>query len=118
MATAGVTLSIKNLFGITPTTIYGNKVPLDEPAPVPYGAARRSGITAAVSRPGVSPPEKDPTTPRQAGYRIPRIIATSRPPSRPAWNYRRHRNHRRFRASRPGTTVAVSPGILLAAPIR
>ena len=24
-ATAGVTLSIKNLFGITPTTIYGNK---------------------------------------------------------------------------------------------
>ena len=73
--TAGVTLSIKNLFGITPTTIYGNKVPLDEPAPVPYGGRQEIGHDGRRQPPKSSPPEKDPTTPRQAGYRIPRIVA-------------------------------------------
>jgi len=74
-ATAGITLSIKNMFGITPTTIYGDRVPEDEPSPVPY--AGRSSIMHAGARqpPKSSPPELDPTSPRQAGYRIPRCIA-------------------------------------------
>jgi uncharacterized protein (DUF362 family) len=73
--TAGVTLSIKNCFGISPTTIYGNKVPLDEPAPVPYGGRQEIGHNGSRQPPKSSPPEKDPASPRQAGYRIPRFIA-------------------------------------------
>lgn len=74
-ATAGVTLSIKNLFGISPTTIYGNKVPVDEPAPVPYGGRQEIGHEGRRQPPKSSPPEKDPNSPRDAGYRIPRFIA-------------------------------------------
>ncbi len=74
-ATAGVTLSIKNYFGITPTTIYGNKVPLDRPSLVPYGGRNEIGHAGSRQPPSSSPPEKDPTSPRDAGYRIPRFIA-------------------------------------------
>jgi uncharacterized protein (DUF362 family) len=73
--TAGVTLSIKNCFGISPTTIYGDKVPLDEPAPVPYGGRSSIGHLGSRQPPKSSPPEKDPASPRDAGYRIPRFIA-------------------------------------------
>jgi hypothetical protein len=73
--TAGVTLSIKNCFGITPTTIYGNKVPEDQPSRVPYGGRQDIGHSGSRQPPKSSPPEKDPKSPRQAGYRIPRIVA-------------------------------------------
>lgn len=73
--TAGVTLSIKNLFGISPTTIYGNKVPVDESAPIPYGGRQEIGHNGSRQPPKSSPPEKDPSSPREAGYRIPRFIA-------------------------------------------
>ena len=35
--TAGVTLSMKNCFGITPCTIYSQEAPEDEPSIVPVG---------------------------------------------------------------------------------
>ena len=35
--TAGVTLSMKNCFGITPCTIYSDQAPQDEPSIVPVG---------------------------------------------------------------------------------
>lgn len=73
--TAGVTLSIKNCFGVTPTTIYGDKVPVDEPAPVPYGGRGEIGHSGSRQPPKSSPPEKDPASPREGGYRIPRFIA-------------------------------------------
>ena len=73
--TAGVTLSIKNCFGISPTTIYGNKVPEDEPAPVPYGGRQDIGHSGSRQPPKSAPAEIDPKSPRQAGYRIPRFIA-------------------------------------------
>jgi uncharacterized protein (DUF362 family) len=73
--TAGVTLSIKNCFGTSPTTIYGDKVPLDEPAPIPYGGRNGIGHMGSRQPPKSSLPEKDPKSPRQAGYRIPRFIA-------------------------------------------
>jgi uncharacterized protein (DUF362 family) len=74
-ATAGVTLSIKNCFGITPTTIYGDGCGTEEPSPVPY--AGREGIMHNGSRqpPKSSLAEKDPASPRNGGYRIPRCIA-------------------------------------------
>ena len=47
--TAGVTLSMKNCFGIMPATIYGEGAGIDEPAKVPGGArghdARRQPAT-------------------------------------------------------------------------
>ena len=74
-ATAGITLSMKNCFGITPCTIYGERAGVDEPHPVPYGG--RGSIMHNGSRqpPKSSPSEKDPKSPRQAGYRIPRCVA-------------------------------------------
>lgn len=73
-ATAGVTLAMKNCFGITPCTIYGSGSPLDEPSLVPKGGrdpfhdGRRQPSKSALS-------ENDPTTPREGGYRVPRIVA-------------------------------------------
>lgn len=73
-ATAGVTLSMKNCFGITPTTIYGDRCGIDEPSPIPYGG--RNMIHTGDRQPSKSSPsEKDPRSPRQAGYRIPRAVA-------------------------------------------
>jgi uncharacterized protein (DUF362 family) len=73
--TAGVTLSIKNCFGTSPTTIYGDKVPVDQPAPVPYGGRNQIGHAGSRQPPKSALPEKDPKSPRLAGYRIPRFIA-------------------------------------------
>jgi len=72
-ATAGVTLSMKNCFGLTPCTIYGSGAGADEPSLVPKGG--RSMIHAGNRQPSKSaPPEKDPTTPREDTYRVPRTV--------------------------------------------
>ena len=72
--TAGVTLSIKNCFGITPCTIYGEGAPENEPGLVPRGG--RQFIHSGSRQPSKSSPsEIDPTSPREGGYRIPRCIA-------------------------------------------
>jgi len=72
-ATAGVTLSMKNCFGLTPCTIYGSGAGADEPSLVPKGG--RSLIHAGNRQPSKSaPPEKDPTTPREDTYRVPRTV--------------------------------------------
>jgi uncharacterized protein (DUF362 family) len=73
--TAGITLTIKNFFGITPCTIYGERAGVDEPSPVPYGG-RGSVMHNGSRQPSKSAPsEKDPKSPRQAGYRVPRSSA-------------------------------------------
>ena len=113
--TAGVTLSIKNLFGITPTTIYGNKVPKDEPAPKPYGGRQEIGHMGSRQPPSSSPSEKDPTTPREGGYRIPRIVAdlaAAVPVSLAILDG--IETIAGAELPRPGTTEAVSPGVLVA----
>jgi uncharacterized protein (DUF362 family) len=72
-ATAGVTLSMKNCFGLTPCTVYGSGAGVDEPSLVPKGG--RSMIHAGNRQPSKSaPPEKDPTTPREDTYRVPRTV--------------------------------------------
>jgi len=68
----GVTLSIKNSFGNLPATIYGEGAGVDEPSIMPDGG-RTMLHTGYRQPPGHT--EKDPTTPRKAGYRVPRIIA-------------------------------------------
>ncbi len=70
--TAGVTLSMKNCFGITPCTIYSTEAPVDEPSIVPrgYRAPMHSGSRVPPkSAPQPVAESKDP------GFRVPRIVA-------------------------------------------
>jgi len=72
-ATAGITLSMKNCFGLTPCTIYGTGAGVDEPTIVPKGG--RNLIHAGNRQPSKSaPPEKDPKSPRQDTWRVPRTV--------------------------------------------
>ena len=72
-ATAGVTLSMKNCFGITPCTVYGSGAGVDEPSLVPKGG--RGLVHDGNRQPSKSaPPEKDPSTPRVDTYRVPRTV--------------------------------------------
>ncbi len=73
-ATAGVTLSMKNCFGITPCTIYGEGAGKDEPGLVPRSG--RGPFHYGNRQPSASAlPENDPKSPRQGGYRVPRVVA-------------------------------------------
>lgn len=72
-STAGVTLSLKNCFGITPATIYGSGAGVDEPAVLPRGG--RDMIHSGARQPSKSAPqEKDLSTPREGEYRVPRVV--------------------------------------------
>jgi len=73
-ATAGVTLSMKNSFGITPCIIYGAGAGIDEPAQVVKGA--RAMLHDGSRQPSkVAVAEKDPSSPRVPGFRVPRVTA-------------------------------------------
>ena len=73
-ATAGVTLAMKNCFGITPCTIYGSGSPENEPGEVPKGG-RNMFHTGDRQPAKPAPPENDPASPRDGGYRVPRVVA-------------------------------------------
>ena len=72
--TAGVTLSMKNCFGITPSTIYSDQAPVDEPSIVPVGF-RGPMHTGSRVPPKSAPPLIDTTNSKDPGYRVPRITA-------------------------------------------
>jgi uncharacterized protein (DUF362 family) len=74
-STAGVTLSMKNCFGITPTTIYGDGADLDEASKVPQGGRGSTLHDGSRQPPKSSLPEIDPSSPRDPGYRVPRVTA-------------------------------------------
>jgi uncharacterized protein (DUF362 family) len=74
-ATCGVTLAMKNCFGNTPASIYGDDAGVDEPNEMPTkGRAdtchmgKRQPAKAAL-------PEINPASSREPGYRMPRITA-------------------------------------------
>jgi uncharacterized protein (DUF362 family) len=72
-ATAGITLSMKNCFGMTPATIYGTGAGIDEPSIIPKGG--RGLVHDGKRQPSKSAPqEKDATTPRVDTYRVPRTV--------------------------------------------
>lgn len=72
-ATAGVTLSMKNCFGITPCTIYGEGAGVDEPSLVPRGG--RGPIHSGYRQPSKSAPQElHPNGPREDTYRVPRTV--------------------------------------------
>lgn len=71
---AGVTMALKNSFGNTPCSLYGgdcgtdgNEDPQQERGPVCHSGARTPPKGVAQ--------ELDPSTPRDPGYRVPRITA-------------------------------------------
>jgi uncharacterized protein (DUF362 family) len=71
--TAGVTLSMKNCFGMTPCTIYGQGAGIDEPSILPRGG--RDLVHRGNRGPSRSAPqEKDPKSPRQETWRVPRTV--------------------------------------------
>jgi uncharacterized protein (DUF362 family) len=72
-ATAGITLSMKNCFGITPCTVYGEGAGVDEPSILPKGG--RGLIHEGNRGPSKSAPqEKDPKSPRLDTWRVPRTV--------------------------------------------
>lgn len=74
-ATTGITLAMKNIFGISPASIYGDDAGLQEPNESPEHG--RVVICHEGKRQPAppAPPERNPASPRDAGYRMPRIVA-------------------------------------------
>lgn len=73
-ATSGITLGMKNLFGITPVTIYGDHAGKDEPA---LEAAGGRGVILHQGRrqPSASAPQEKPSAgPKDDKWRVPRIV--------------------------------------------
>ena len=77
----GVSLSLKNMVGAPPGAVYGDSAGYDAPAIRPFGARTMFHIGNRQPPEG-TPPEKDPSSPREYGYRVPRItvdIVKARP---------------------------------------
>ncbi len=73
--TCGVTLSLKNCFGITPASIYGDDAGRGEPNESPT-KGRLEVFHLGKRPPAASTPgELDPASSREPGYRVPRIVA-------------------------------------------
>lgn len=73
-ATAGVSLSLKDCFGITPNSIYGDDAGVDQPN---ESAQQSRGTVFHKGERGPSksaPQELHPMSPRDGGYRVPRIV--------------------------------------------
>ena len=71
--TAGYTGAMKNCFGNTPVTIYGGFAGVDEPARIARGG--RDPLHDGHRQPSKSAPqEKDPNSPREETYRVPRVV--------------------------------------------
>jgi len=71
----GVTLSMKNCYGMTPLTIYGDGAGVDEPSRDVEGTRVEILHNGDRAPSRSAPQEIDPDSPRAADYRMPRIIA-------------------------------------------
>jgi len=70
----GITLSLKNSFGITPNSIYGDDAGADEPNEAPRGG-RESVLHYGKRQPPKSAPQEvDFSSNRYEGHRVPRIL--------------------------------------------
>ncbi len=74
-ATCGVTLSMKNCFGITPASIYGDDAGEHEPNERPNSGRVRTMHQGRRNPPTSSLAEIDPKSSRDPGHRMPRIVA-------------------------------------------
>lgn len=74
--TTGVTTVMKNLFGLTPLMVYGNYAGKWEENDLVAGIDRIMQLHRGVGRPAYGALEElDPASPREDGYRVPRIVA-------------------------------------------
>jgi uncharacterized protein (DUF362 family) len=73
--TCGVTLSMKNCFGITPASIYGDDSGVDEPNENPTKGRVQVCHVGKRGPSKSAPQENDPASNRHPGYRMPRIVA-------------------------------------------
>jgi uncharacterized protein (DUF362 family) len=77
--TAGITLSMKNCFGITPCTIYGDNAPEDEPSLAPRGGRgpfhEMNRLPSKSAPPPVNPSAYSSKSPKDPGYSVPRVVA-------------------------------------------
>ncbi len=67
--TAGVTLSMKNSFGITPTSLYAQSQPNENST-----SARASVLHETFEKPAAGLPQELPNRPRNSSERVPRVI--------------------------------------------
>ncbi len=67
--TAGVTLAMKNMFGITPNAIYGADAGTED------AHSARSILHVGRKKPATDIEEVDPDSPREGGYIVPRVVA-------------------------------------------
>jgi uncharacterized protein (DUF362 family) len=114
--TAGVTLSMKNCFGITPCTIYGQDVPEDEPSLIPTGG-RYLLHSGARQPPKSAPPAVDLNAPKEDGYRVPRVVAdlvAARPIDLAVVDGIYTMAGGETPAQGAGVSVAIHPGLLIA----
>lgn len=74
-ATCGVTLSMKNIFGITPASIYGDDAGVDEPNESPKSSRVACCHEGKRQPSSCSPAELNPSSSREPGHRMPRITA-------------------------------------------
>jgi len=73
-ATCGVTLSLKNSFGTTPASVYGDDAGVEAPNESPRSGRGRVFHSGQRGPSRSAPQELKPESPRQAGYRVPRIV--------------------------------------------
>ena len=114
--TAGVTLSMKNCFGITPCTIYGQDVPEDEPSLIPTGG-RYLLHSGSRQPPKSAPPAVDLNAPNDGGYRVPRVVAdlvAARPIDLAIVDGIYTMTGGETPAQGTGVTVPIHPGLLIA----
>jgi uncharacterized protein (DUF362 family) len=77
-ANAGVTMSVKNLFGIAPTSIYGDNYDRARTPAVDEQCIKARGDTfhkGSRQPPAGAPRELDPNSPRYWNFRVPRVTA-------------------------------------------
>src|SRR5579871_1221126 len=73
--TCGVTLSMKNCFGMLPASIYGDDAGVDEPNESPTSGRARTMHEGRRQPSRSAPSELDPSSSREPGYRVPHIVA-------------------------------------------
>ncbi|MCC6394757.1 MAG: DUF362 domain-containing protein [Bryobacterales bacterium] len=73
--TCGVTLAMKNIFGITPASIYGDDAGKDEPNERPTKGRAEVCHFGKRKPASCAPPEINPGSDRESTYRMPRIVA-------------------------------------------
>lgn len=71
---AGVTLSMKNMFGSLPTTIYGMNAPVDEPAPTVIPGNRAGMVHMGERVPPKSAPPAINVTNHDPHFRMPHVV--------------------------------------------